>query len=171
MVTHTNMSCTNRTIKGHFTHETETLATPGGPAGPLLAQPVPPPRANVGRPSNKDGTSSHPVGWMYGGSYAFKRPVLDGSSWHSECLQPLIYPILSCVRTRMNENSLEKHLVEGLITYGFKLHLRILDHMTWFWRCDGTAFGHFHLGSHNFMVVALGSCVKWPLVCLVWMDY
>ena len=28
----------------------------------------------------------------------------------------------------------------------------------------GTAFGHFHLGSHNFMVTALGSCVKWPLV-------
>ena len=27
----------------------------------------------------------------------------------------------------------------------------------------GTAFGHFLLGSHNFMVTALGSCVKWPL--------
>ena len=25
------------------------------------------------------------------------------------------------------------------------------------------AFGHFLLGSHNFMVTALGSCVKWPL--------
>ena len=25
------------------------------------------------------------------------------------------------------------------------------------------AFGHFLLGSHNFMVSALGSCVKWPL--------
>jgi hypothetical protein len=24
------------------------------------------------------------------------------------------------------------------------------------------AFGHFLLGSHNFMVTALGSCVKWP---------
>ena len=24
-------------------------------------------------------------------------------------------------------------------------------------------FGHFLLGSHNFMVTALGSCVKWPL--------
>jgi hypothetical protein len=36
----------------------------------------------------------------------------------------------------------------------------------WFWRCVGTAFGHFLLGSHNFMVVmALGSCVKWPLLC------
>ena len=28
----------------------------------------------------------------------------------------------------------------------------------------GTAFEHFLLGSHNFMVTALGSCVKWPLV-------
>ena len=34
---------------------------------------------------------------------------------------------------------------------------------TWFWRCVGTAFGDFLLGSHNFMVMALSSCVKWPL--------
>ena len=27
----------------------------------------------------------------------------------------------------------------------------------------GTAFGHFLVGSHNFMITALGSCVKWPL--------
>ena len=33
-------------------------------------------------------------------------------------------------------------------------------------KCLGTAFGHFHLGSHNFMVTALGSCVKWPFVLL-----
>ena len=26
------------------------------------------------------------------------------------------------------------------------------------------AFGHFLLGSHDFMVKALGSCVKWSLV-------
>jgi hypothetical protein len=32
-----------------------------------------------------------------------------------------------------------------------------------FWRCVGTTFGHFLLGSHNFVVTALGSCVKWPL--------
>jgi hypothetical protein len=37
-------------------------------------------------------------------------------------------------------------------------------HTTWFWRWLGTAFGHFVLGSYNFMVTALGSCVKWPLV-------
>ena len=28
--------------------------------------------------------------------------------------------------------------------------------------CLGTAFGHFLSGSHEFMVMALGSCVKWP---------
>ena len=31
--------------------------------------------------------------------------------------------------------------------------------------CVGTAFGHFLVGSHNFMVTALDSCVKWPLKC------
>jgi hypothetical protein len=28
--------------------------------------------------------------------------------------------------------------------------------------CLGAAFGYFLLGSHNFMVTALGSCVTWP---------
>jgi hypothetical protein len=32
-----------------------------------------------------------------------------------------------------------------------------------FGRCLGTALGRFILGFHNFMVMALGSCVKWPL--------
>ena len=45
----------------------------------------------------------------------------------------------------------------------FTLHLRVRDRTTWFWRHVGTAFGHFLLGSYNFMVMALGSCVKWPL--------
>ena len=54
-------------------------------------------------------------------------------------------------------------LVEGPVTYAFTLHLRVHDHTTWFWRCLGTTFGHILLGSHNFMVTALGSSVKWPL--------
>ena len=33
---------------------------------------------------------------------------------------------------------------------------------TWFWRCVATAFGQCLLGSHNFTVMALDSCVKWP---------
>jgi hypothetical protein len=59
--------------------------------------------------------------------------------------------------------------VEGMFIYGFTLHLRVHDHTTWFWRCRGTAFGHFLLGSHNFMVTTLGSCVKWLLG--LWLGY
>ena len=56
----------------------------------------------------------------------------------------------------------KQHLVEGSVTYDFTLHLKTYDHTTWFWRCVGTAFGQFLLGSHYFMVTAFGSCVKWP---------
>jgi hypothetical protein len=58
----------------------------------------------------------------------------------------------------MNRMPLKLHLVD------FTLHLKVRDHTTWFWRCVGTAFRHLLLDSHNFMVTALGSCVKWPLV-------
>ena len=51
---------------------------------------------------------------------------------------------------------------DGPVTYGFTLHLRVHDHTTRVWRCVGTAFGHFLVGSHNLMVTGLGSCVKWP---------
>ena len=43
-----------------------------------------------------------------------------------------------------------------------QLHMRARGHTTWFWKCLGTTCGHFFLGSHNFMVTALGSCVKRP---------
>ena len=43
-------------------------------------------------------------------------------------------------------------------------HLRVRNQTTWFWRYVVMACGHFLLGSHNFMVTALGSCVNWPLV-------
>ena len=62
----------------------------------------------------------------------------------------------------MHRISLKWHLVEGPITFDFTLHLKVHDHTTWFWRCIGTAFGHFILDSHNVMVVALGLCVNWP---------
>ena len=81
--------------------------------------------------------------------------------WHSKHSQLLIDSILSCVRTHMNRNSLKWHLVENPITYDFTLHLRVRNHTLHdFWRCLGTTFGHLLLGSHNFMVTALGSCVK-----------
>ena len=47
-------------------------------------------------------------------------------------------------------------MVEGSITYDFTLYLRVHDHPTWIWKCPGTTFRHFLLGSHNFMVIALG---------------
>jgi hypothetical protein len=62
---------------------------------------------------------------------------------------------------RMNRNSLKWHLVDGPAAYDLTLHLRIRDHTTWFWRYLGTAFGDFLLGSHNFMITVVGSCVKW----------
>ena len=67
----------------------------------------------------------------------------------------------------MNRNSLKQHVVEGPVIYDFTLHLRVRDHTTQFWRCVGTAFGHILLGSHNFMVMAVGSCVKWPFECML----
>jgi hypothetical protein len=48
------------------------------------------------------------------------------------------------------------------------------SHYTWgpvttllhdYGRCVMTAFGHFLLGSHNFTVTTLGSCVKWTHGC------
>ena len=55
--------------------------------------------------------------------------------------------------------------VRGRVTCSFTLHLRICDHTTRFWRCRGIPFGHFLLGSHNFMVTAFG------LVCEVALTY
>jgi hypothetical protein len=112
----------------------------------------------------------HSIQWiMFHGhlDYFQKPPLGDRRNTKPEdsgtvALQTFIYLILSCMRTCKNRNLLKLHLVEGPITYDFTLHLRVRDHTTWFWRCPGTAFGHFPLGPHNFMVTALGSCVKWP---------
>ena len=50
----------------------------------------------------------------------------------------------------MNWNSLKNHIVEGPVTYGFRLHLRVRDATTWLWRYVGTAFGHFSFGLSQF---------------------
>ena len=42
----------------------------------------------------------------------------------------LFHFFLSCVRIRMNRNSLEWHLVKGLVTYDFTLDLRVCGHST-----------------------------------------
>ena len=102
------------------------------------------------------------VSWSLG--RLFSKPPLGG--WLNTILgdhgtpnthNPLINSTLSCVRTHMNRNSSEKHLAEGPITYGFTLHLRVREQTTWSGRCVRTALGHFLLGTHNFMVTALGS--------------
>ena len=53
------------------------------------------------------------------------------------------------------------------------------SHYTWgsvttqhdFWRCVGMAFRHFLLDFDNFMVAALGSCVKWSSGSLLHIDH
>ena len=50
----------------------------------------------------------------------------------------------------MNKNFIEQQLVEDPVTHDFTLHSRVRDHTAWLWRCVGTAFGHFLLGSLNF---------------------
>ena len=43
----------------------------------------------------------------------------------------------------MNRNPLKQQLVDGMVTYDFTPNLKVHDHNTRFWRCGGTAFGHF----------------------------
>ena len=69
----------------------------------------------------------------------------------------------------MCENMHEQNFIK--ILFGWRprhiwLHtaLEDPDHTTWFWRCLWMTFGHFLVGFHDFMVTALGSCVKLPLV-------
>jgi hypothetical protein len=105
------------------------------------------------------------VSWSLG---LFSKPPLEGrpntkpgDHGTPKVHNSLVYFILSCVRTRMNRNSLKGHFVEGPITYDFTLHLKTHDRTTWFWKCLGTAIRHFLWGSHNFMVTG-----SW-LVCEV----
>ena len=80
--------------------------------------------------------------------------------WHSERSQLLIYCILSCVRTHMNAKFIEIAFGQG--SGHTWLHWGYVTTRHGFWRCVGTAFRHFLLGRHNYMVTALGSCVKSP---------
>jgi len=63
----------------------------------------------------------------------------------------------------MNRIHWNSTLVEGTITYDFTLHLGPVTTLHDFGKCLRTAFGHFLLGSHNFMGTALGTCMRWPL--------
>jgi hypothetical protein len=69
----------------------------------------------------------------------------------------LIYSILSCMKPTWIEIHWNRIWLRAQSHMTSQYHLRIRDHTTWFWRCLETAFGHFLLGSHSFMVTALGS--------------
>ena len=46
-----------------------------------------------------------------------------------------------------------------IVKWQLKLLCVFRPQVVWFWRCVGTAFGHFSFGSHNFTVTAPRSCV------------
>ena len=54
----------------------------------------------------------------------------------------LLYCIM-CEDSTWIEIHWKWHLVEGRVKYDFTPHLRAHDHITWFWKCLGMAFGHF----------------------------
>jgi hypothetical protein len=91
-------------------------------------------------------------------------PGGHGTPNADNCWVILFYHV---VRVRLNRNKLKLHLVESPVTYDFTLHLKVCDHIRWFWRHLGKAFENFILGSHNFMVSALGSCLGYWLMCEV----
>ena len=62
----------------------------------------------------------------------------------------------------MIRNSLKSHLVKGPVTYDFTLHKGLVTALHDFGGVLRRPLGHFLLGPHNVMVMALGSCVKWP---------
>ena len=73
------------------------------------------------------------------------------------------FNLLSCARTRMNRNSLKCHLVEGMVMHNFYYTWGSMTTLHEFERVVGRLLDTCLLGSHNFVVTALGSCVKWPL--------
>ena len=84
--------------------------------------------------------------------------------WHYECSQPLIYysyHVQGHAWIEIHWNSIwlrARSHVTSQYTWGSVTTLHD------FGGVFRTTFGHFLFGSHNFMVTALGSCVKWPLI-------
>ena len=101
---------------------------------------------------------------------------LIGGNWRPLDLRPMCEVPLSQNRETMtNPNVHHRCFILFYHVWGptlieihwFNIWLRARDHNTWVWRCVGTAFGHFLSGAHNFMVMALGSYVTWPLANLL----
>jgi hypothetical protein len=113
----------------------------------------------------------HGIKWImfHGRSVCFQKPPLgdrpntklgDYGIWTLTTVD-LFYSI-------MCEDLYEKNIIETKFGWGTG---HIWFHTTRLWRCLGIAFGHFLLGSHNFMVTALGSCAKWPLGQICFMKH
>ena len=91
----------------------------------------------------------------------FKNHLLEeGLPQNRETMELWTLTTVGLVYFIMCEDPHEYKFVEIAFSWG-PTHIWL--HITWFWRCVGTVFGHFLLGSHNYMVTTLGSCVKWPL--------
>jgi hypothetical protein len=81
-----------------------------------------------------------------------------GRPWHSERLQPLIYSILSRMRTHVNKYSHWNGIWLRTQSHDFTPHLRVCDPTMWFGGCLKTAFGQFSFGfspshGHGFWLV------------------
>ena len=62
-----------------------------------------------------------------------------------------LFYFIMCEEGPHDRKSSKEHLVEGPVTNDFTLHLRIHDHIAWFWGCVGTtALGHFSFGLSQF---------------------
>jgi hypothetical protein len=94
---------------------------------------------------------------------------LDGRTWDHGTLDVhnhwfiLFYHVWGSALIEIHQNSIwsrTSHVWLHIALEGPWPHYMILEVP---WDNLGTTFGHSLLGSHNFMVIALGSCVKWPL--------
>jgi hypothetical protein len=67
----------------------------------------------------------------------------------------------------MNRMVLKKHSVESPVTYVFTMHLRTHDHTKFTFNFPLYSLQMNFKGTHNFMVMALGHSVKWPLLTII----
>ena len=91
------------------------------------------------------------------GETFYHRPLHPRASWFI-----LFYHVWESTWIKIHWNSIWLRAwshTASHYTWGSWPHYMILEVVL------GTAIGHFLLGSHNFMVTALGLCVKWPLHC------
>jgi len=106
------------------------------------------------------------VSWLHGYMDYFQKPPLGGRLYtkledhstpntHNRWFI-LFYHVWGPTWMKIYWNSIwlrtQSHMTSHYV------HLRIHNHTTWFWRCVGTTFEHFLLGSHNIYVPKLFIC-------------